>query len=1524
MHEFNIKNGFITSGQSYVYQNLTVSGLTLSAVPANDDTLTQILARDSSGNVKYRTASSLAGGSGTFTGGTVTGPTNFTAGLTANTISATTYYNLPTDIRVTGGTYSAGTATFTNNTGGTFTVTGFSTSTSATGAYLPLSGGTLTGGLVANSGVTASTVSQVNHIDFTTGSTNPSQTGGRMFFDNVTKALSYYDVDNNLVPVAMGQQLYTRVYNGTGVQIDKGKVITITGTTIGLPSIKLATNNHALQSPRPVGVTAEDIPNGGTGLVLNNGILSGITINTFANGDVLYLSDTIPGGYIGSTSSLSFSARTNEIGYVLQTGSTTGKIYVAINNEDSNLSLTDIERNILEGNIISSGVYQYTGMTQGTGQTINVALARGWVVKNTYEFATLPDVTNVYYTGGTNIPLTYLNSADATYVLITSASTLLQQTTFPTPQQRRQNILIGKVVHPNRSTITSINQTVDFDVSPMSALRDLWTPLKLINQGVVVSPNGVNMNINTSAGTLWGNGIGWTTNQLNPDSISISGTSPTTFQYRSRLGPITGSTGLPAAPTGNTTTIDSHHYDLNGSIVAVGGNNRATNQRIYLFPTGLIRIQYGQFSYSNMTNAIAGIDTEIFVEYGNNRDNGILIGILTVREDASDLSLTTDAQFRFVSKFGELFGGTGGISTTTLQQAYDNSSTPEIVINSALDGLTIKNGTGNADASTHLIEGQNAAGTTTSFIRADGAFSGNGVTASTIYATTYLNLPPATFTGGTVVGPTIFTGGLSANTISATTYQGNLVTSIVAGNNISVNQATGNVTVTAVPTGAAGEIQFSDGTNFASDTNLHYDNSSINFVAASPSYTFNAIRSGIVAGAGHTITDSSVSSFIGGGNSNTVRDSDNSVIIGGDTNTISANANNTVILGGNNITANASNSVYIPTLYLTTALNNDDTLTEVLVKNGTGEIKYRSASSLGGGGSTPFTGGTVTGATRFTGGLTANTISATTITAGTFWDGSVNLTEAIYHVQSSGVEVFTGLTRTSSTTFSVAPVEGFVAVNAGTNDIITVSYSGTTGTTTPYLTTSISTYVLVSSASTLVLQSTFPTPQERRENIFLGRIAHPDKTTIVTANNTTDFIFSPMSALRDMFTPIPLINENISVTYSASSLGIQTTGGNLWGLGINFPTNPIDPDRVVYPGAAPASFQYRTQTGGTYGTTTSLDVGYWDNAGVRTAVSGTVATNQRVYLYPSGQIRIQYGQKQYADLASAVSGLFTESFVTLENNRLNSILISVISVVSNATDLSNTSQAFFSSVSKFGEVLGGTGGLATTTLQQAYANSSDPAITTNSSNGALEIRGGTGNDNDLNFVIQNNAGVNRGAWDANGDLTATTVSATTYYNLPVSGLTQGSNITITNNGQGNYTISSTGGGSGSFTGGTVNGPTTFTSGVTANTIVYSIITLTYAATISVNAVLGNEFKVTLTGNAVLGNPSGAVDGQYLRFAIRQDGTGNRNLTFDTKYRFGNEIGTPSVDLTANKTSYLGVRYNADDDRFDVISFVSGY
>jgi hypothetical protein len=990
----------------------------------------------------------------------VTGNTTFNS-LTTNTISATTYYNLPTDVFVTGGTYSNGTTTFRNNTGGTFSVSGFSTGTTVSGLYLPLSGGTLTGGLVANSGVTASTISQTTYIDFTTGSTNPSAIGGRVFFDNTSKALSYYDIIGNNVPIAMGQQLYTRVWNATGAQIDKGKVVSITGTSNGLPSAILSVNTHVITSQRPIGLAAENIPNNSEGLVLNNGILSGITLNTFANGDVLYLSDTIPGLYVNSTASLAFTARTNEIGYVLQTGSTTGKIYVNINNEDSNLSLTDIERNILEGNVISTGAYEYSGATVASTTTINVSKLRGWIVRNTYTYATLPDVTNVYYTGGTNIPLTYLNSADATYILINSGSTLFQQTTFPTPQQRRENIFIGKVVHPNKSTITSINQTVDFDVSPMSAIRDLWTPLKLINQGVVVSSHSTTLEINTSAGTLWGNGIGWTTNQQNPDSISISGTSPTTFQYRSRLGPITGGT---APYTGNTTFIDPANYDNNGVISSVGGgSSSSTNQRVYLFPTGLIRIQYGQQVYSNLAAAVAGSQTEQFVEYGNNRDNGVLIGIISVNKNATNLSNIAQAVFNFVSKFGEIMGGTGGLSTTTLQQAYDNSSTPEIILNATLDGLSLQNGTGNPDNTTRVLEGVNAANSTTSYILADGGFSGSSFSGNSLHISGSSN--PVIFkgltantsdsnvlsidsngnvhtypissisggssstsgaylplSGGTVTGGTIFTNGLTANTISATTYY-NLPIDIRVtggtynGGNITFTNNTGgtfNVTGITVTSGYSSNYYAS----FSNNSNLLLSGAN---TATVWTYDTTEISNGIEIQNNSQIRVNNTGVYQFGYSPQVEKTQGPDATI-----TIWAAINGTPVARSSSTLKLVSNSVLtLPYVALIFQMNANDYLEFYF----SSDNQYVQLTSLSGlttptrpnspalivdvkqignavsntltGSYLPLSGGTVTGATNFTNGLTANTISATTyfnlptdirVTGGTYSNGNATFT----------------------------------------------------------------------------------------------------------------------------------------------------------------------------------------------------------------------------------------------------------------------------------------------------------------------------------------------------------------------------------------------------------------------------------------------------------------------------------------------------------------------------------------------------
>ena len=942
------------------------------------------------------------------TGDTMTGSL-YAPSISATTISATTYLNLPSNT-FTGGTVS-GATNFIN-------------------------------GLSANT-FSAGSISVTNYIDFNTGTTTPTNVSGRVFFDNQSHSLAYFPDINQNVRVEVGQQLYIRGFNNTGSIIPKGTVLSIQSATNGLPNFTPAANTHRGFS-QVIGLAASDIPVNSNGLALSQGILSGITINTFNVGDILYASPFSAGTYVADTNTFPFSARTNQIGYVIATGTSTGEIYVNINNEDENLTLTDIERNILDGNVISTGAYEFTGISKTSNTTFDIAPVKGWIVKNTYDYATRPDVLHIIYSGQTGLTTPYLTTANSTYVFLTSGGTISLSPTQPTPQERRENIFLGKLVHPTKTVIQNVNNTVDYDVSPMSAIRDLFTPIKLINEGITISANGANMSFNQSYGTLWGNGIGWCTDQLNPNSVTITAQTPTTFQYRTQTG----------GTFSDTTTIDNLYYDVNGVRTIIPGNNgselaRATNQRVYLFSTGVVRVQYGQSWYDSLTEAIAAIQSETFTEYVNNKENGILIGVISATRSCTSLNNATTAKISFVSKFGESFGGTGGLSTTTLQQAYNNSTNPEIVINSTLDGLSIQNGTGNADNITHLIQGLNTAGNTTSFIRADGdisgttlqtnGFTGNstGMSALTVNIRTIGSGTPltnlgidssgnvvsgttggSTFTGGTVTGPTNFTNGLTANTISATTIQ---TASFIANN--------GGITANTV-----------SATTYYNLPNVTFQN--VYTASTTPLITTNNTQNGL--------------GIKNGGVSN----GDAMLYIQDNTNTVNIElrADGTI---------NAKNYLNLPKdVFVTGGTYNGITGTLSLTNN-TGNTFSITGFSLGGGGSV-FTGGTVTGPTTFTNGLTANTISATTyyglpndvyVTGGTYSAGTAIFTNnsgSTFNVSgfgtsstdttvtggtySNGITTFTNNTGgtfnvTSTTTYAAGVISGATYSSTGTGQI---------------------------------------------------------------------------------------------------------------------------------------------------------------------------------------------------------------------------------------------------------------------------------------------------------------------------------------------------------------------------------------------------------------------------------------------------------------------------------------------------------
>ena len=540
-----------------------------------------------------------------------------------------------------------------------------------------------------------------------------SATSSFLFYDKSEESLAYYMDGQFSSPVHLGRETVFRAYNSTGATISKGLAVYVNGYTGSIPTVALA--NAASDISAVVdGVANDDVPNNQIGLFIMSGIISGVNTNaivgTTSVNSYLYLSDTTPGYYTYDYFNLNYTSRVSHVGQIaIGSTSSNGKIFVTIGNENINLSITDRQRNILEGNALSTGAFYVAspGLTISSSTTFNVPAVKAWIVDNSGITSSVrPTAQFVQYNGTVSTTTPYLTTDSETFVLITGSSSLLLQNTFPTPQQRRQNIYIGKVIHPNKSTLQNTNNLVDYEQSPMSAVRDIWTPISLINQGVIPSANAVgSLAFKISAGTLWGNGIGFVTNTLNPNSVSILGQTPVTFQYRTQTG----------GSFSNVSVIDPANYDNGGVVTSVGGgSNAATNQRIYLFPTGVVRVQYGQTVYSNLAAAVSAQQTEQFVIYSNNRNNGILIGVLSVSKSATDLTDSTQAVFNYVSKFGEPSAGSGAYSTTTLQQAYNNSSSPEIITSIANNGLTIRRGS--SSDNDNILEGQNGSGITTFYV----------------------------------------------------------------------------------------------------------------------------------------------------------------------------------------------------------------------------------------------------------------------------------------------------------------------------------------------------------------------------------------------------------------------------------------------------------------------------------------------------------------------------------------------------------------------------------------------------------------------------------------------------------------------------------------------------------------------------------------------------------------------------------------------------------------------------------------
>lgn len=79
--------------------------------------------------------------------------------------------------------------------------------------------------------------------------------------------------------------------------------------------------------------------------------------------------------------------------------------------------------------------------------------------------------------------------------------------------------------------------------------------------------------------------------------------------------------------------------------------------------------------------------------------------------------------------------------------------------------------------------------------------------------------------------------------------------------------------------------------------------------------------------------------------------------------------------------------------------------------------------------------------------------------------------------------------------------------------------------------------------------------------------------------------------------------------------------------------------------------------------------------------------------------------------------------------------------------------------------------------------------------------------------------------------------------------------------------------------------------------------ITYAATVTPDFALANNWSLTLTGNTTLANPTNLVAGQSGIIAITQDATGGRTMAFGSFWKFANGVA-PSLTTTASAVDDL--------------------
>ena len=344
---------------------------------------------------------------------------------------------------------------------------------------------------------------------------------------------------------------------------------------------------------------------------------------------------------------------------------------------------------------------------------------------------------------------------------------------------------------------------------------------------------------------------------------------------------------------------------------------------------------------------------------------------------------------------------------------------------------------------------------------------------------------------------------------------------------------------------------------------------------------------------------------------------------------------------------------------------------------------------------------------------------------------------------STGIETG-GIITDGGGTYSVSAGEGHILWAGVLTHVVWGAQSGIAS-----INGAFNTLYINSSGIVVVVTNTVATPESRRENIFLGG-AILDSNVISEILQLGVGTINPQENYADFLNALGLFNITGNVISAGGLLTLDKSAGTIFQSGANG-AGTNNPNIVTNVASTGFTFRYYTQTG-LKSTGTNIDSANYDVAGTITAIAGAVGQwqIQRCYMTSSDVMSVEYGQTLYTSQTDALNALNTEAHNSAVLDI--SLLRCAIIVKKDATDLT-TSENTFTIADRFGTGGAGSSSSSTTSLQIAYNNSTIPQITTDATRGGIIIKSGTGNNNDKQIVILNDADVNVFEVSADGDCT---------------------------------------------------------------------------------------------------------------------------------------------------------------------------